>query len=411
MLIRNRWSTIYINTHPPFNLARVCVERAKAHQLKVYVDQRDPDWTGSEEDNRFTPQDMDELMGFLSQFMDRISLLVVLCDTWAVTISVMQALKLMSPPQSLRHLELHRMGNAYVTFRLPPGPPQAFLSASKLFQGFPVEKLQAVTLNGVFTDFSTETFRNLRVLEMRKMPVEHMPSLKELAKVLEGSPLLERLAYNGACAKLEALCEQGPYQDWKPIRMAQLREFSIVNLISTYAIFAVKIIDAPEVRHLVIGNMTEPEDSMCFIRHLTGRFPKVTILTVEGVVSKDLGVNALWLSTMPLKYLKVARVPKELLGALAFEESDGSIPLSQLPLICPQLEACHITDWHSMDVSDVKSLLKTRREHGAPFRRLLLSSKDLESMSEGDRLWARQTGVLNQVPPGCRPELHERYGL
>ena len=319
----------------------------------------------------------------------------------------------MAPPQILQRLELLRSGNAYVTFRTPPGPPPDFLSARKLFQGLPIPTLQKAHLNGVSIDFASMTFRNLRILEMVKMPVEHMPSLDDLAKVLESSPRLDRLVYNGACARLEALCQEGRYQDWKPISMPYLREFSIVNLISTYAIFATKIIDAPGVRHLALGNMQDPEDSVRFIQHLIDRFPNVTILTVEGMGANDYGSYALWLSSMPLRYLKVSRVPEDFFLALLSGDSDeeGFAQVCPSRVICPQLEAFHVTDWTSVDRSQVERVMGVRRDCGSPLKALFLSTNDLDAMEEEDKLWARQTGILHQVPPGCRPELHERYGL
>lgn len=407
------WSTIYINTHPPFTLARLCVARAKAHRLNVYLDQRDPNWTKAEEENRYTPQHTSELMAFVSTFLERTTCLIFICDTWANTIAANTVLETLTSPSSLRRIELLRTGNAYTTFRNPPGPPPEFFRPCKLFQGMPLPALQHVHLNGVFVDFKLETFRNLRVLELVKMPIEHMPSLEELAMVLESSPRLSRLVYNGACAKLEALCQDGQYQEWKPTRLPYLRELSIVNLISTYAIFATKIIDAPGVRHLSVGNMTDPEDSAKFIQYLINRYPNVTILTVELVGAKDFASYALWLSSMPLRYLKVARIPEEFFEALLSWDSDdqGFSSVCQSRVICPQLEAFHVTDWKSIDVAQVERLLKVRRDCGSPLSALLVSTNDIESMGDGEKLWARQTGILHQVPPGSRPELHERYGL
>ena len=353
---------------------------------------------------------MDELMALLSPCMYRVRLLVILCDTWAAQLAAMRTLRSMNPPQYLKRLELHRMGNAYITLRAPPGSAEAL--PTRLFRGLPMPSLHRVALNGVFVDYST--FRNLRVLEMSKMPVEHMPSLEVFAAVLKGSPRLNRLSLNGACAKLEVLCEKGSrYQDWKPIRMAHLQELLIFNLISEYAIFATKIIDAPDVRFLHIAHMADPAEAELFIRHLTGRYPKVSILMVDAVACADKAVYALWLMTMPVTYLMFSRVPEAFVDALLLERSDdeGNVYWSQMRLVCPHLEALQISDWNSVGGANVYRIWKATKAHAMPLKALFVSSKDLETMEENDKYWTRQTGILSEVPAGCRPELNERYGL
>jgi hypothetical protein len=398
-----RWSTIYINTQPPFHLARYCVQRARAHPLKIFIDESDPNWSGIEEDGHFKPESMKQLMVFVCSYMDQVSMLTIICDTWAAFLEVTLALQTAPPPRNLRKLALHRKGSAYAKFRTPP--PILTQEACRLFEGMPAPRMREAIFTGAFLDYRAEAFQNLRVFEIRKMAVEHMPSFEYLASVFHNSPRLERAIFDGACAKL-AVC---PVEDLTPVNMPYLRELGIRNLNPIYAIFISTVIRAPELRYLAVGKTPSARDSEPFLKHITGRYPKVTILSVDDLGATDQGLLCRWFHSMTLRFIKLKQVPSIVFEAL-LQRAPDSIETSY-NVICPQLEACMLVDWRTVDFDAFKRFCMARKELHVPLNHIYVQGRDLVQMNEEDKVWLRRSGVLNEVQDGVgsRPELHERY--
>ncbi|KAI5124095.1 hypothetical protein M0805_000909 [Coniferiporia weirii] len=405
------WSIIPITTLPPFHLPLLCLQRAKAHPLVLFIDQRDRNWTHSENDYLFGPDNMRLLMTCVSSFMDQVRQLFILTDTWAVALAALEVLQSTPPPRLLDRLEIHRTGNAYVEFHTVT-PPRGIHTPYKLFKGAQVPLLDHVCFNGVHIDFGLATFRNLRAFELRKMAVEHMPTLEDFIPVLEGSPQLQKLVFDGACPQLSRICADDGIQ-WRPIQLKNLRELTIGNLVPDYAMYILKLIAAPDLRRLTLEKLVN-EDFTPFVEKLSGLFPKVTVLTVNGLGTKDTEVLIAWLRTLPkLRYLRFSRVADEFLDAFLHYAPvypvDDAQPEPRRSIIGARLEVAEILRCSTVNMQAFERFCTGRTEMKAPLRRILVPKGELDGSETPEEVWLRNTGVLSRVPPGSRPDLSHRY--
>lgn len=411
------WSMISVRSPPPYNYLRTCIERAKAHPLSLLIDQRNPNWSRSESDFRLSPQDMRSLMSLVTGNMVRVQQLLLLADTWEEMLSALEALERAPSPRNLQRLEIHRSGPAYVNFRPPMRPPKSISSPFKLFGGQYIPSLIHVSLSGVNIDFSSTPFRGLRSLSLSSMAIEYMPALDEVLLVLEQSPLLEVLCFDGACGRIRD--PDSKFQS-RPIMLVHLSELVIGNLVPSYARYVLSMFSAPRLRRLSLKRLVSADFSP-LIRCLTGKFPGLIVLSVEGLQvnsnnidtapgSRDLFIS--WLRTCPrIRYLGVSDVPNAFLKAFLPDPQAGSGRLITRSSICPDLEAFETVKWYAADKDGYREFLSGRERSRLPLRRFYVSKADWESMDRASKHWLSGTGVLSIVCPGSRPDRSPRYAV
>ncbi|KAH8119977.1 hypothetical protein DFH11DRAFT_21656 [Phellopilus nigrolimitatus] len=404
------WSIIPVTCPAPFYYPILCIQRAKAHPLILFIDQRDRQWNRSETDHRFGPVEMRVLFTHIATFMHQVQQLLILADTWAVIRVALDILQTVPAPRLMERLEIHRSGHAYVEFG--QGPSSKLATSYRLFGGAQATSLSHISLSGVPVDFSPAPFRNLRVFELRKLAVEHMPTLEDFLPVLQGSPQLERLLFDGACPQLSKDCV-GKAGLWKPVLLKNLRELTIGNLIPDYAIYVLQLIVAPELRRLALERLVN-EDFTRFVEKLPGRFPKVMVLTVNGLGTESTTALLLWLQTLTnLRYLKVSRVADEFLDAFLNRVPEsfaaGVQHKPRFVPVCERLEVFEIVKCSSMNFQTIQRFVEGRASMQVPLRRILVPKGELDGGKTLQEVWMRRTGILSSIPPGARPDLSSRY--
>ncbi|EJD03775.1 uncharacterized protein FOMMEDRAFT_167102 [Fomitiporia mediterranea MF3/22] len=402
------WSDIVINMRPPFHLFRLSLQRAKAHPLTLFVDQKDPNWTGSENHHRLSPKDMRALMSVIASCLDQVRTLIIHADTWAVIGAAEEILQSAPPPRQLQRLEIRRTGKTYVQFIAPARPPPGITSPFRLFGGRHAPTLKHISFSGLYIDFAPASFRDLCVFEMRKMAVEQMPTLSDFLPVLQASPRLERLVFDSACPQLTGLGSRTSISGCLPIQLAYLRDFELSSLTPDYAIYILQVFQAPGLKRLTLERLLH-ENYNPFVLKLIGKFPEVTVLTVNGLGATNTGDLVAWLRTMRVRYLRVARVANEFFEALATRAPVYPVdPTTRVPgwdFVCSRLESCEILLWTSIGPAAFKKFCSERR---STLRRILISQAAAEGIQSADKTWLVKTGILNFIPPGALPHLDER---
>ncbi|THH10974.1 hypothetical protein EW145_g971 [Phellinidium pouzarii] len=388
------WSIIPITCRPPFHLPRLCIERAKAIPLVLWIDQRDRNWNLQENDHKFEPEDMKSLMAFVSPIMQQMRQLVIFVDTWAVVLAALDALQAIPAPRLLERLEIHRSGHTLVEFPAG-GAPEGFLTPYRLFGGARAPMLDHINFSGVHIDFTPASFRNLRFLELRKMTNVQMPTLDAFTTVLEESPQLEHLGFEGASPQLANIFDDN---NWKPIQLRNLRELVIAKLIPDYAIYILKLIAAPELRRLTLGKLVN-EDFTGFMKQLPRRFPKVTLLTVNGLGINDTGLLVAWLRTLPrLRYLRIAHVADEFFYALLQKTPAFPVDSRFAPewiLVGAQLEAIEIIKCNSININALQEFHRTRLELHLPLKKIYAPEGEMEGTPAEE--WLRDSELMTAL--------------
>ena len=127
------WKLVPFKGPGNFDASFACIERAKALPLTIFIDQRDPNWNGDEDNFTFGPNAMMDLLDKITEFRDRVEELHIVVNTWFVMQSALSWLQAQPPLPLLKRLELRRAGPQYVIielqgdwtwFDLPRMPPK-----------------------------------------------------------------------------------------------------------------------------------------------------------------------------------------------------------------------------------------------------------------------------------------------
>ena len=376
------WSKVLVSSPQPHRYLQLCAKRAKAHPLAIFLDYRKHNWNKSESDFLLGREKMKELMTLITRNMNQIRELLIYVDTWEEMCSVLEVLKHSPPPRMLRRIELYRSGKPYVVFT-SPSFLRAISSSFPLFRGTYIPSLTRVLFCGVNINYSSSNLRGLRSISLLNMAVEHMPSLEEFLSILRESPLLEELYLDGACARAP---EPSQTHQQPLVVLNHLSELMITNLIPQYARFLLSLFSAPRLKRLSLENLIT-QDFSSVIDSLTGKFPEVTVLGINGLQIgrnlrnpdlryKDIFIS--WLRTLSkVRYLRVSNVPDLFFEAFLLDRSGriNSHNISETP-VCPKLEALEVLS-RSVDKMIVCDFLARRSSIGFPIKDLFLPGEDV----------------------------------
>ncbi|KAL5495083.1 NAN1_1 [Sanghuangporus weigelae] len=397
------WSVIRVTEQPPFPLTQICLQRAGSQLISICVDQRKPNWSGLEDDHRLQPKDMQSLIAYITKGFSQVRELSILADTWAVITAAEQVLQRVPSPRSLQRLEIRRTGSAYVRFEPSGAAPEGVRIPVRLFGGAQAPMLNHLTLNGVYADFRSSSFRNLRVLEMRKMATEQMPNMKDFYPVLEGSPYLEKLTFHCACPTLTGPEDYSIWEDAE-VKLTYLRELALCDLLPFYAMFLVRLISAPNLQRLRLERIHNPDDmdvnelitELCYKPR-----DKLTELVVYDLVCNDIPMIASWIGRTSVRRLRVGKVPDAFFIALTrrIKAPPVSARDRQLGLrsVCPWLETFEVPTWDGISFLTFQMFCVERNES---LRSLVIGQKVWDALREEEREWLSQsrTRRLQVVP-------------
>ena len=369
------WSSIFIHDHPPYRFSSISLDRAGWVPLEVGIDMRDNFWDGNEQKHSIIPSHMSILMNILTPRVPQIRKLSLLTDTWAPMIVVLNRLQSGPVPVLLERLELHRTGSPYVALS---GIPRQLLVPARLFRGH-MPSLRYLRLDGVHLNWQLSSLRKLRVLEMRRMAMEVMPSVKVFREILINSPEVHTLIFQAAGPRWV----KQELSTWSKLSLRSLHTLYLGDFVAGYAEFITALFESPFLRRLSLDTL-DGGDYTPLLRLMTNAFPMLTVLTIRHLEMSDTketeDVIWEWLCSMPkLKFLKISRVTDRFFGALLRHPQlmSGCIGGgTDMQPVCPVLKDVEFVDNNFQMAS---RLLDSRRELGVPLRHVFVSTDNATS--------------------------------
>ncbi|TFK30922.1 hypothetical protein FA15DRAFT_580398 [Coprinopsis marcescibilis] len=324
---------------------------------------------------------LDNILRLICRKWASVRIFVVVLQGWDEALAVLNKMRSFSRiegPVILQRFELHRTGNPFI--QLGSGyEPNGHREPIPAFGGALLPSLKHFSLAGVHVDWTNSKLSNLTILDLRRMSLEKAPTFTQFRAILHGSPKLQKLILDGAGPNFE-----GRISDAPPIFLPQLVTLVLVDFSAEYGTFVLSQLLAPNVRDLTLMNLLGA-DYTPFYHALTGAFPQVRILTlynsevypnrpdIYGVVRADDRLRSIiikWLLSMPhVTYLRLGHVRQTLLDMFIYPIPAASPDEAPLPCVYPKLS---ILEWQNMEPTIIVAWLKTRKDLGAPIKRLYI---------------------------------------
>ena len=406
------WKLVPFKGPGNFDASFACIERAKALPLTIFIDQRDPNWNGDEDNFTFGPNAMMDLLDKITEFRDRVEELHIVVNTWFVMQSALSWLQAQPPLPLLKRLELRRAGPQYVIIE---GNPPAGLSVPglALFQGQVSPRLKHINLSGVHVHWENTVLMGLESLSLRRLAVELGPSLRAFRDILQRSPCLRNLLLLDASPIMRVIREDAE-EEFPPIKLNHLTDVSVGKLNVEHAIYVFSQFTATNLRRLTLSALNF-DDYAPLLLSITGSFPSLTVLFIESFETEDqAAIYGFLQSLMNLRYLKVGDVAKEFFQALCSyiplttASGTGDASEEQWIPICPLLETVEFTN---VEFQVLYWFHEYRRDMGAPLKQIFISYRLLPRLNQPAFDWLRGLGqdVVRLVPYGSIPYNDPKY--
>ncbi|KAK0469298.1 uncharacterized protein EV420DRAFT_1258008 [Desarmillaria tabescens] len=408
-----RWRTVALSTSDlwkfiSFNFplssiqylrANSMLSRSPTFPLDLLMDFRDPSWDWEEEPHGFTSNGMRSVIRLLEPHINRLQDVDILLDTWAPMHTFLletQKLDVASLP-ALKRLSLSRC-NAYFALKGQIFQPQHLRDPLPLFGGIPLPGLNHLSLVGVHVDWSAaaSSLSNLTSLELKYHAPDVLPTWKEFADLIAGSPDLRHLSVIGSCP--------GGAAGSTLISALMLSHFTLGFVDVDDAVQFVSSMHFPALESLSledIRNALDPFQAMqdasalleCFVRVTNSTIPLHGIRSLklnEIYTTKEEALDSFFSILSSVTEMDLSEsIP---LGAL--EPSPGVVP-------CPLLRTLQYRSYD--DWSKVCSLVYSRRDLGIP-----LHNFHVIFQQEPDNLQALlQAGVLVTIDTNSDSEEDE----
>ncbi|TFK56641.1 hypothetical protein OE88DRAFT_1803317 [Heliocybe sulcata] len=322
----------------------------------------------------------------------------------------------------LRSVELRR-----VRTKTNANPPKSEHELPVPFLGSRLPALRNLALDALSVNWADSTFSsNITALDLSTTHCKDLPMFDtELTRILN------------ACSNIEVLRIGSGYHNLhiaghvvEPVRLDKLHiltlsKSSVVNCVAIVSLF-----HAPHVKCLVASYL-QTRDCTPLYAALTGRFPEVQCLTLEGMGHPDSDASAHVLagmfSTMPqLTYLKVRdfsfeeRIYEGMLSDLSVGVSSALISLDRNGVefdrrlwqagehLCPKLE---ILECHNYDsLGYVLEFSVARKEQGLPLKKFYATEVFLRDMAREEVEEFQDVTEVWLLPKGiCTDELYAWY--
>ena len=277
-------------------------------------------------------------------------------------------------PMILERLELHRSGAVYVQVSEDHAYPP-FRRPMALFSGAIVPSFRHIAFNGVHLDWENSLLVNLTTLDLRRIPLKHVPSLPVFRSVLANNSTLRKLILDGAGPKLP----DGPVAHLKPIPLPNLKGLIMGDFSLAYGTYVFTQLHAPNVIELTLMNLMV-EDYSAFFKCLTPKLPALRLLTIYNAEIKEPtneSKRALvdWLKSVPnLTYLRVSNVSAEFLNFFLYNPETlqpASDRQKTKQIICPKLA---YLEYHAMNSDIISTWVLKRRLLGTPLEKVYVGA-------------------------------------
>lgn len=408
MSMSTLWSMIPVRELPPFPRLDMNLRLVQRQLLTIRIDQRKHDWSGAEFEHRIQPSDMRRLMTIIAGYLPQVRELEILADTCAVIAAAETVLQDVPPPRSLERLEICRTGNAYTYIldenNVTHDPPRDIVFPLRLFRGVQAPMLKHATFVGVWVDFRSYSFRDLRTLDMQNMTKEQLPAMRDFFPVLQGSPRLEKLIFNAAAPRMP-VGEDRTWADAK-VNLGYLRELELGNMREYIATYLVQLICAPRLKRLTLSRLHNGDFTDFITLISDGRYRTVTELTVHGLSCEDERVVSRWIRTMPVRCLRVGDVSSTFYLALAHRFPDTELGPPHTRSVCPRLTACEILGWRGGMFEAFQTFYMQKCD---TLRFLIIGDGAWDLIRREERPWFMRLQILKRTPERSYKDFDRNY--
>jgi hypothetical protein len=217
--------------------------------------------------------------------------------------------------------------------------------------------------------------------------------------MLESSPNLRKLSLDGAGPIMST---SQATRSYPPVFLPRLESLVIGDVHVTLAIFYARIIHAPNVREMTLLNLVG-EDHVQLFRVLTGKFPRLLMLTLYSVHIRRIAENGRimvqWLLSIPkIKFMRVAAMKTDIIGLffvdgrlhisdniplnLSAEGKEAVLENGSPIILCQELEAVEV---QQINAESVVKFVHDRKKLGVPLRRLYIHHNWVETMTSAEK--------------------------
>ncbi|KAI0375200.1 hypothetical protein BV20DRAFT_254968 [Pilatotrama ljubarskyi] len=372
------WNSVWFRDSAPWKRSLAFIERAGTAPLDIRINEKErPEDLPEHLTANYPIITVDQINIILDVLIPRVPqlrILVVVLEDMDVIETFMRRFSSAGPPEILERFEMHRTGAPY----LWPREKSQEAGAEYPLSGYPTPKLRWLSLNGLSIDWNRLPPTNLRTIDLRRMCVQACPTPDRWSEMLAASPELFKLSLDAAgpqwtAQRLESI---------RAIDLPCLRDLIIGDMSCLYALQILAHMNAPRVMSLALMTLTG-QDYGPLMEMMTGRFPEVRLLQIQGMELNKTDVNVRravkWFESMPrLKLFKFSQTKPYLLEALLADPREYRTPDEMevqvadgqeetRPIICPELEALYFQQQGDKEVS---TIVKGRKELGVPLRRV-----------------------------------------
>lgn len=373
------WNAIWFSDFPDYGRSFAWLERSGNAAVDVRInDSKEKPW--SLDMGRWV---IDRLFTKLSN----IRVLVVVLQEWDPILYLLHSLARVQAENLhiiMERLEVHRTGPTYdqqgtayeQSYYRRPVP---------LFGGASVPSFGHFSANAVHFDWGHSVITNMVTLDLRRIPLQRVPTITEFRSILRNSAhTLRKLVLDGAGPKWPL----GPLQS-PPIALPALRSLALGDFSPPYGVYAAAQFIAPHTIDLTLMNMIR-EDYTPFYHIMTARTPNLRVLTLYGAeIAHDTPVARAafvrLLAALPrLAYLRLNGVSPGVLDLFLYD-AERMQPSAGVPTAHPVCPALAVLEYHTIDVPHLARWLAARRGMGLPLRKVYMSHRAVQELSGENR--------------------------
>lgn len=276
-----------------------------------------------------------------------------------------------------------------------PTPVRNTLGTLSLFNGV-MPKLRIFGLDCVTINWSSFVPKVLKILQIHRIPSSHFPDPLTFRQLLLASPHLTALLLQDSGPDFHIPCNK------PPASLPNLRILTFSNSSIPTAMSIMSQFTAPNLAILDLGN-TGSDDGGPLISFMTGRYPKLEVLTFNWFSIADTPENRLDLArffkALPNLVLLKLLYGHALLALVVLIEDlnklHGSGVLSDKErdakaVLCPKLKALF---YHDLPIDAVLIFLRCRMLAGVPIEVVYVSEKEGRRWMEKDLAAIVATGT------------------
>lgn len=254
------------------------MERAGGAGIHLRFDDGQRDKADSEGDE-ITEQQMGDFLQRVIPFIHQLESIIFLVRNWGPLYTLLKFLDVVRrgghPLGALTRIELMRTGDTLTGWPSQRAGVPGHEVTYYPFPGAIFPRLNWITVSGVPFDWAPlTTVNDLVCLDLRRLPIQLAPTRQLFRSVLQNSPLLQRLLFDGAGPK-----GLGSGQD-HPVTLNHLRLLLLSNLSPEYVQRVCAELDAPNLGDLQLVCLRGHKPYGDAFAFLAGRYPNVRIFSL-----------------------------------------------------------------------------------------------------------------------------------